>query len=71
MHVLIPNLKQFFEDFLRFVQASNIGLNKECDPDRADNLLCLLRQFERTLGVTLSRLGQRGAPEELLSDLNS
>ena len=39
MHVLILNLKQFFEDFLRSVQASNIGLNKECDPDRADNLL--------------------------------
>ena len=32
-HVLIPNIEQSFEDFLRTVHASNIGLNEECDPD--------------------------------------
>lgn len=65
----IDNLGQFFEEFLRCVREGITGLSSEYEPNRVDSLLCRLTEFERTLGLISSRVGERGSNDQLLEDL--
>ena len=50
-------------------QGWNRGLNSEYEPNRVDNLLSRLIEFERTFGLILSRIGERGNCDQLLEDI--
>ena len=65
----VDNLGQFFEKFLRCVREGITGLSSEYEPNRVDSLLCRLTEFERTLGLISSRVGERGSHDQLLEDL--
>ena len=56
----IDNLRQFFEEFLRCVREGMAGLSSEYELNRVDGLLWRLTDFERTLGLISSRVGERG-----------
>ena len=45
------------------------GLSSEYEPNRVDGLLWRLTDFERTLGLISSRVGERGSHDQLLEDL--
>jgi hypothetical protein len=65
----VDNLGQFFEEFLRCVREGVTGLSSEYEPNRVGSLLCHFTEFERTLGLISSCVGQRGNPDQLLEDL--
>ena len=45
------------------------GLSSQYEPNRVDGLLLRLTEFERTLGLISSRVGERGSHDQLLEDL--
>lgn len=66
---VIPDLEQFFDLFLRCVCEGIAGLSSEYGPNRVESLLSRLGEFERTLGLISSRLGERGGSDQLLEDI--
>ena len=70
MSHVIPNLEHFFESFLRTLHEAIEGLNGQCEPNRANTLLCRLRDFEITLGLISSRLASTGSSEQVLGDID-
>ena len=61
----VDNLGQF----LRYVREGITGLSSEYKPNHVDNLLCRLTEFERTLGLISSCVGERDSNNQLLEDL--
>ncbi len=61
----VDNLGQF----LRCVREGITGLSSEYKPNRVDNLLCRLTEFESTLGLISSCVGERDSNNQLLEDL--
>ena len=66
---VIPNLEQFFDLFLRCVCEGIAGLSSEYGPNRVESLLSRLGEFERTLGLISSRLGEHRSSDQLLEDI--
>ncbi|CAB4002817.1 Hypothetical predicted protein [Paramuricea clavata] len=54
----IDNLRQFFEEFLRCIGEAIAGMSSEYEPNRVDSLLYRLSEFETTLGLISSRVGE-------------
>ncbi|CAB4001838.1 Hypothetical predicted protein, partial [Paramuricea clavata] len=68
----IDNLRQFFEEFLRCIREAIAGLSSEYEPNRVDSLLYRLSEFESTLGLISSRVGEYDTDDsvdQLLEDL--
>ena len=66
---VIPNLEQFFDLFLRCICEGIAGISSEYKPNRVESLLSRLGEFERTLGLISSHLGERGSSDQLLKDI--
>ena len=69
---LVADLGQFFELFLTCIRDGIDGLNSEYEPNRVDNLLCRLTEFERTFGLLSSRLAEGGnydQSDQILEDI--
>ena len=66
----VDNLWEFLQDFLRCIREGIAGLNLEYKPNRVNSLLNQLTEFERTLGLILSRVAGNGSSDQLLDDLH-
>ena len=52
----MSHLEHFFEEFLKTLRDAMEGLNgQQCEPNRANSLLYLFRDFEITLGLISSQ----------------
>ena len=63
MSYLLPNLEHFFQENIRIVHNAS----EKNDPNRVESLVVCLRDYERTLCVILSRLGESGAPDDQMN----